>query len=289
MPRDRFAPSPTGELHLGHAFSAMLAHDMARAEGGAFLLRMEDVDQARCRADLAESIERDLRWLGLGWDEPVLYQSTRAAAYATALGRLAAAGLTYACTCTRREIAEATRAPQEGAPADGPDGPVYPGTCRGRAVDPARPWALRLDMARAVSALGGAASMRERSFTETGAGPAGESGRIALDPDWLVGAAGDIVLARKDGSFAYHLAVVVDDAFQRITRVTRGLDLFSSTPVHVLLQGLLALPTPLYHHHRLIRDEAGRRLAKRDDARALSTLRDAGWTPADVRRAVGLD
>lgn len=288
MTRDRFAPSPTGRLHLGSAFSALLAHDMARADGGRFLLRMEDVDRARCRPEHAAGIERDLAWLGVRWDGPVLYQSDREAAHGAALDRLAAAGLTYRCTCTRRDIAEAARAPQEGAPADGPDGAVYPGTCRGRAVDPQLPFALRLDIGRAIEALGGAAAVRRLGFVETGAGPDGETGRIALDPAWLVDAAGDFVVARKDGSFAYHLAVVVDDGFQQITRVTRGRDLFSSTPLHCLLQALLGLPVPDYHHHRLIRDEAGKRLAKRDDARAIETLRDAGWTPDDVRRSVGL-
>ncbi|HUF54981.1 MAG TPA: tRNA glutamyl-Q(34) synthetase GluQRS [Thermohalobaculum sp.] len=289
MPRDRFAPSPTGALHLGTAFSAMLAHDMARAEGGGFVLRIEDVDRARCRPEHARAIEEDLRWLGIDWDEPPLYQSGRAPSHAAALARLAEAGLTYACVCTRREIAEASSAPQEGAPADGPDGTVYPGTCRGADVDRSRPHALRLDMRRAIAALGGGVAVRRLGFAETGAGPGGETGRQPLDPDWLVRAAGDIVVLRKDGSFAYHLAVVVDDAFQRITRVTRGRDLFSSTPVHVVLQALLGLPTPAYHHHRLIRDDGGRRLAKRDDARAIAALRAQGWTPADVRRAVGLD
>ena len=287
MLRDRFAPSPTGELHLGHAFSALLAHDHVRAAGGAFLLRMEDLDRARCRPAHAQAIEDDLRWLGIGWDGPVLWQSTRGAAYRSALDRLSRAGLTYRCSCTRREIAEAMRAPQEGAEA-GADGPVYPGTCHGREVDPDAPHALRLDMARAIAALGGRAAVRRLGFTETGRGPSAEAGRIALDPDRLIASVGDVVLGRKDGSFAYHLAVVVDDAFQEVTRVTRGNDLFASTPLHVLLQALLALPTPDYHHHRLIRDEAGRRLAKRDDARSLRTLREAGWTPGDIRRAVGL-
>ena len=289
MPRDRFAPSPTGALHLGTAFSAMLAHDMARAEGGAFLLRIEDLDRSRCRPEYARAVEDDLRWLGLRWDEPALYQSTRAAAHEAALDRLAGAGLAYRCVCTRREIAEASLAPQEGAPADGPDGAVYPGTCRGCAVDPDRPFALRLDMRHAVAALGGPAAVRRLGFEETGAGPAGESGWRALDPGWLVEAAGDIVVLRKDGSAAYHLAVVVDDAHQRITRITRGRDLFSSTPLHVVLQALLGLSTPVYHHHRLIRDVDGRRLAKREAARAVAALRAEGWTPADIRRAVGLD
>lgn len=288
MLRDRFAPSPTGRLHLGSAFSAMLAHDRTRAEGGAFLLRMEDVDRQRCRPEYAAEIERDLAWLGIRWDEPVLYQSERAAAHGAALDRLAAAGLTYRCTCTRREIAEATSAPQEGAPADGPDGPVYPGTCRGRRVDPEKPHAVRLDVARAVQALGGPSAVRSLGFRETGEGPAGEAGWISLDPDWLIEAGGDFVIGRKDGAFAYHLAVTVDDAFQRVTRVTRGRDLFTSTPLHRLIQALLDLPTPTYHHHRLIRDDGGGRLAKRDDARTLASLREAGWTPEDVRRAVGL-
>ena len=285
---ERFAPSPTGGLHLGHAFSAITAHDAARAAGGRFLLRMEDLDAGRVRAAYAEGILADLDWLGIRLDGPVLWQSARAAAHAQALERLSVAGLVYQCVCTRRDIAEAAAAPQEGAAATGPDGLVYPGTCRGRETDPDAPAALRLDMARAVEALGGPASVRRLAFAETDEGPEGERGAIQLDPDALIGAAGDVVLRRKDGAAAYHLAVVVDDAFQGITHVTRGRDLFPATPIHRLLQALLGLPTPAYRHHRLIRDASGRRLAKRDQDLALAALREAGVAARQVRHRLGL-
>ena len=282
---DRLAPSPTGALHLGHAFSALTAHDAARRAGGRLLLRIEDLDRARSRPAHVAAILTDLAWLGIAWDGPVLHQSTRRPAHDAALARLHARGLIYPCVCTRRDIAEATRAPQEGA---GPDGPVYPGTCRAAPPDPTRPAALRLDMGRAIAALGGPDRVAALCFEETGAGPAGETGRIALDPAALRARIGDVVLRRKDGAPAYHLAVVVDDAHQGVTHVTRGQDLFAATPLHRLLQALLALPVPVWHHHRLIRDASGRRLAKRDDARALATLRAAGATPESLRRRLGL-
>lgn len=284
---ERFAPSPTGLLHLGHGFSAMLAHDAARREGGRFLVRMEDLDRGRVRPDYVQAVLDDLAWLGLRWDEDPLFQTARSAAHAAALDRLAAMGLVYRCTCTRRDIAEASSAPQEGAGA-GPDGPIYPGTCRDRPPDAARPAALRLDMAAAIAALGGEAAVADLSITEIGAGPGGESGRIPLDPGALIGEVGDVVLRRKDAAPAYHLAVVVDDAHQGVTHVTRGQDLFAATPIHRLLQALLDLPVPVWRHHRLIRDEGGRRLAKRDGARALAALRTAGETPAALRRRLGL-
>lgn len=224
----------------------------------------------------------DLRWLGVRWDGPALRQSTRGEAYAAALGRLRAAGLVYPCGCTRADLAAAA-APQEGDVA-----PVYPGTCRGRPPPPGRPVALRLDLGAAIAALGGAGAVGRLGFTELGAGPAGETGRIGLDAARLAATLGDVVLARKDAAAAYHLAVVVDDAAQGVTRVTRGEDLFAATALHVALQRLLGLPTPAYRHHRLIRDAAGRRLAKRDDARSLASLRESGATPADVRLMIGL-
>ncbi len=279
---ERFAPSPTGRLHLGHAFSAMRAHDAARAAGGRFLLRLEDLDAGRTREDYVAGIEADLGWLGLRWDGPVLRQSARAPVFETALARLEAMGLLYACTCTRADIAAAIAAPQEGAAAPA----VYPGTCRGRARPTGTPCALRLDLERALGALG--SRLRAVAFTEIGAGPQGETGRIALDADALRARLGDVVLARKDTAAAYHLAVVVDDAAQGVTHVTRGADLFEATALHALLQALLGLPTPIYRHHRLIRDEQGRRLAKRDDARSIAALRAAGATPADIRAMVGL-
>lgn len=284
MHTERFAPSPNGRLHLGHAFSAMLTHDAARAAGGRFLLRIEDIDRARARPEHEAAIFEDLAWLGLEWETPVLRQSTRGAAYAAALAALRARGLLYACACTRKDILAALDAPQEG----GPDGPVYPGTCRAHPPDPALPHAWRLDMAAAIEALGGAQGLSRLIFTELDAGPQGETGPQALSAAWLTGACGDVVLARKDGAAAYHLAVVVDDAFQGVTHVTRGRDLFPATPIHRLLQALLGLPTPLYRHHRLIRDAAGRRLAKRDRDAGIHELREAGVTPAEIRARVGL-
>lgn len=286
---DRFAPSPTGELHLGHAYSALLGWHAARAANGLFLLRIEDLDTGRVRPEFTEAIFRDLAWLGLNWDEPALFQSTRLAAYCATLNRLTALRLTYPCTCTRRDIADAIAAPQEGGMASGPDGPVYPGTCRARGVQPGPDTAIRLDMRRAIAAMGGPQAVQELCFFETGAGPSGQSGEVRLDPEALVESAGDIVLARRDGTPAYHLAVVVDDAWQGVTRITRGCDLFSSTPIHRLLQALLRLPVPEYHHHRLIRDAAGKRLAKRDQAHSLASLRAEGWSAGAVLERLGFD
>lgn len=286
----RFAPSPTGLLHLGHAFSALTAWDMAQATGGQFLLRIEDIDGPRCRPEFEQALYDDLAWLGITWEAPVMRQSERLEAYAAALDALWARGLLYPCTCTRRDIAAAASAPQEGAPL-GPDGIVYPGTCREKPRAPAAPRpsgvALRLDMAKAVAALA-ADPGGGLFFEETGHGPAGEHGRVAADRAHLLHDIGDVVLARKDIATSYHLAVVLDDAAQGITDVIRGEDLFTATPIHVLLQRLIGLPSPRYHHHRLIRDEMGKRLAKRDDARAIRAYRDAGSSPADVRAMVGL-
>lgn len=271
----RFAPSPTGPLHLGHAYAAILAHDMAGAERGRFLVRMEDIDRARSRGEWAEAALDDLAWLGLKWDGPVLHQSTRLPAYRTGLDRLASMGLLFGCTCTRGDIRAALSAPQEGAIiAEGPDGPLYPGTCRGRPVTEGS--AIRLDLAKALNRAG------PMDFRDSA------RGRHDIDPLEMLSGVGDVVLARRDMGTSYHLSVVIDDAFQGVTRVTRGEDLFEATRIHVLLQHLLGLPTPTYHHHRLIRDEAGRRLAKRDDARALSLYRAQGATPADIRAMLGL-
>lgn len=273
----RFAPSPTGLLHLGHAFSALSAWDRAKAAGGQFLLRIEDIDTPRCRPEFEQAIYDDLHWLGLAWPEPVMRQSDRLPAYAAALETLTALGVTYPCSCTRADIRAALSAPQEG---HGPDGPVYPGTCRGRSMNKRGPdEAIRLDMAKAMALSG------PLSFTETGPAFAGVHSFSATE---MVETIGDVVLARRDIGTSYHLAVVVDDAAQGITEVVRGADLSPATPIHVLLQRLLALPTPLYHHHLLIRDDSGKRLAKRDDARAIRTYRDQGLTPADIRRMVGL-
>lgn len=275
----RFAPSPTGPLHLGHAYSAMLAHDMARAAGGTFLLRIEDIDRARSKPEWEAQIYDDLRWLGLTWEEPVMRQSERMPAYRAALKALWQRGLLYACTCTRRDIEQAAAAPQEGV-AFGPDGIVYPGTCRADgAAQPGQPLpeaALRLRMDRAAT---------EGEFTEIGER---YRGRNAVTPAQMVSQVGDIVLARREFGTSYHLSVVLDDAAQGVTHVSRGEDLFDATFIHVTLQKLLELPTPTYCHHRLIRDDTGKRLAKRDDARALAKYRAEGATPDDIRRMVGL-
>jgi len=279
----RFAPSPTGPLHLGHAYSAILAHDMARAEGGRFLLRIEDIDRSRSRPEWEELIFEDLGWLGVSWDGPVMRQSERMGAYAEALEVLAGMGLIYACTCRRTDIQAALSAPQEGV-AIGPDGVVYPGTCRTRRVarleDAPEGAALRLDMAAALDG--------PVAFRESGAGPAGESGAITVSPERMVAGIGDVVLARREMGTSYHMSVVVDDAAQGVSHVVRGQDLFEATAIHVLLQRLLGLRTPVYHDHWLIRDEAGKRLAKRDDARAIRTYREAGVAPGEIRAMVGL-
>jgi glutamyl-Q tRNA(Asp) synthetase len=290
---DRFAPSPTGELHLGHAFSALVGWRAAQTAGGRFLLRIEDLDQGRTRPEFVEGIFRDLTWLGLTWEQPVLFQSTRLSVYQAALDLLTKAGLTYPCICTRREITEAIAAPQEGTLPDpnhdGPDGPTYPGTCRSRNVQPGETAAIRLDMRRAIASLGGPTAVAALRFEELDNGPTGETGDIHLDPEKLVKGAGDVVLARRDGVPAYHLAVVVDDAEQQITHVTRGRDLFGATPIHRLLQALLGAATPIYRHHRLIRDATGKRLAKRDHAHSLAQLRADGWQVGDVLHRLDLD
>ena len=280
MHTTRFAPSPTGWLHLGHAYAALSAQ---RAAGnGRWLLRIEDLDATRARPEFDVAIESDLRWLGLSWPKPVLRQSQRRAQYQAALATLAAAGLLYPCFCTRRqiaaEIAQAAQAPQ------GASAGIYPGTCRQMALEErARRIAagqlhvLRLDVAAAAARVG------PLRFTELGSGPAGESGVIALDPAVF----GDIVLARRDVGAAYHLAVVVDDAFQQVSLVTRGNDLFTATPVQRLLQALLDLPEPRYAHHRLILDANGNKLSKRDGPVTLRDLRQQGMTAAAVRRQLG--
>lgn len=271
----RFAPSPTGPLHLGHAYSAMLAHDMAMEAGGTFLLRIEDIDQSRARPAWEAQIYDDLAWLGLTWPLPVMRQSGRMAAYEAALDQLWDQDLLYPCHCTRKDIEAAVSAPQEGAPM-GPDGVIYPGTCRALSKPKTRPaTALRLDLAKAAHTV---------QFIETGVG----TKKHTYLKETFASAIGDFVIARKDMGTSYHLSVVIDDAAQGITHVIRGEDLIKATPIHVLLQTLLDLPTPTYHHHRLIRDDAGKRLAKRDDARAISKYRTDGATPNNIRRLVGL-
>lgn len=267
----RFAPSPTGLLHLGHAFAALFAHRAARRDNGRFLLRIEDIDPGRCREDFVAAIETDLAWLGLDWDGPVRRQSRHLDDYQAALDRLAGLGLLYPCFCTRtdilREVENAGAAPQ------GPDGPLYPGLCRALSATEknarlaaGQPFALRLDMARATAAAG------RLTWTDLAAG------EQTARPDLF----GDVVLARKDTPASYHLAVTVDDALQGVTLVTRGEDLFAASHVHRLLQALLGLPVPLWRHHRLLTDGSGRRLAKRDRAATLRSLREASADPGEV-------
>jgi glutamyl-Q tRNA(Asp) synthetase len=274
----RFAPSPTGYLHLGHAASALVGYEAARAGGhnGRFLLRIEDIDRARCRPEFEAAILDDLAWLGLDWEQPVRRQSKHMADYRAALDRLDAMGLVYPCFCTRRDIAEASTAPH--LRRMGPDGPVYPRTClnlsseeRAARTMAGTPFALRLDATRAARKLG-SLIWQER-----------DEGPVAVDPLLF----GDVVLARKDIPTSYHLAVVVDDALQGITLVTRGRDLYAATHVHRLLQALLELPVPQYHHHALIADPTGERLAKRHDAMAIRALRSAGKRPEDIRAMIG--
>lgn len=280
----RFAPSPTGLLHLGHAFAALFAERAARETSGRFLLRIEDIDATRARDDFERAIEEDLAWLGLKWETPARRQSDCFADYAAASARLKAKGFLYPCFCTRKEIAaeisESAVAPQ------GPDGALYPGTCRHRSsmereerIAGGESHAWRLNVEHAMRSIEPALA-----FDESGMGPSGETGHVEARPDIF----GDVVLARKETASSYHLAVVVDDASQGVTLVTRGNDLFKAAHLHRLLQALLDLPAPRYRHHRLIADASGRRLAKRDQATALRTLRENGWSAARVREELGL-
>ena len=273
----RFAPSPTGWLHLGHAYAALFAHEEARRASGRFLIRMEDIDQTRVRPEYEAAIFEDLAWLGLEWEDPVRKQSEHFDDYRAALEKLSSLGVLYPCFCTRKEIQdEIARAGQ--AP-HGPDGPLYPGICRTlgadereRRIASGQPYALRLDVVKAVALIG-----RDLSWEDI------DRGRQKADPAIF----GDVVLARKETPTSYHLAVVVDDALQGITLVTRGEDLFEATHLHRLLQELLSLPVPQWRHHRLITDENGKRLAKRDDARSLRSLREQEWVPEQLKRRIG--
>lgn len=271
--RTRFAPSPTGPLHLGHAFSALFAYDLAKAAGGQFIVRIEDLDPVRCRSDHVESIFADLTWLGLTWPVPVRHQSQHLDDYARALGRLDAMGLLYPCFCTRTDIANSSHAPH------GPEGALYGGMCRSLSQSDIADrkargdsFALRLYMDRAVGRVG------QLDWVDQ------SQGRQIAQPEIF----GDVVLARKDVTASYHLAVTVDDAGQGVTLVTRGQDLFAATHVHRLLQALLDLNTPRYHHHGLITGSDGKRLAKRDRAQTLGFLRSQGYDGGQIRKMVGL-
>jgi glutamyl-Q tRNA(Asp) synthetase len=276
----RFAPSPTGYLHLGHAFAALTAYDAAERAHGKFLLRIEDIDSTRCKPEFERAIEQDLEWLGLHWEKPPRKQSKHFGDYGSALAKLEKQDLLYPCFCTRRaiaeEIAHAAEAPH------GPEGPIYPGTCRDlpkeerkTLLDAGTAYALRLDVGKALKQVSG-----PLSFVEEGRGPSGETGKQKATPEIF----GDIVLARKELRASYHLAVTVDDALQGVTLVTRGNDLFPATHVQRLLQALLGLPTPVYAHHRLILDAQGKKFSKRDNAVTLKSIRQSGSTPEDVRR-----
>jgi len=274
----RFAPSPTGLLHLGHAYSALFTWDEATAAGGRCLLRIEDIDLGRCRPEFETAITEDLAWLGLSWETPIRRQSAHMDDYRAALDRLAAMDLLYPCFCTRKEIqAEVAAAPN--AP-HGPDGPLYPGTCkrlneaeRKARLDAGDAFALRLHVDRAAVLCG------PLSFSDA------RAGTVAVDP----AGCGDVVLARKGVPTSYHLAVVVDDGLQGVTHVTRGEDLLFATHVHRVLQAILDLPEPAYHHHRLLLDDEGKRFAKPNKSVTLQSLRAQGTSPADIRRMIGLN
>ncbi|MBA4097149.1 MAG: tRNA glutamyl-Q(34) synthetase GluQRS [Rhodospirillum sp.] len=268
----RFAPSPTGHLHLGHAHSALVGWHRARAESGRFLLRVEDIDPARCRPEFEAAILEDLGWLGLDWEQPVRRQSDHLADYQGALDRLRGLGVLYPCFCSRKDIAAAVSAPH------GPEGPIYPGTCRALPAELARarqergdPYALRLDVAKTQAMTGPLTFQDQRE------------GAVVARPETL----GDVVLARRDAPASYHLCVTVDDHLQGVTLVTRGVDLFHATHIHRLLQAILDLNVPTYLHHLLLTNAAGERLSKRDGAVAIQALRRAGRSAAEVRALAG--
>lgn len=274
----RFAPSPTGRLHLGHAYSALVARELAQARGdGQFLLRIEDIDVTRCRPEFVDGILEDLAWLGLTWPEPVRRQSEHLADYRAALDQLQERGLTYPCFCTRKEIQ--TEIERAGAAPHGPEGALYPGTCRNLSADERQAkiaagdeFSLRLDVERGQQLLGAPLTWKDEF-----------AGEVRAEPETL----GDVVLARKDIGTSYHLAVTLDDSIQRVTLVSRGLDLFHATHIHRLLQALLGLPEPAYHHHQLLTGEDGKRFAKRDQSLTLQAMREAGVSPTEVRARCG--
>lgn len=281
--RTRFAPSPTGYLHLGHAFSALTAYNHARETGSPFLLRIEDIDRTRCRPEYETAIFEDLAWLGLDWEEPVRRQSDHFGYYTAALDKLKQIGVLYPCFCTRKEISEeiarAVDAPH------GPEGPLYPGTCRALTMRERtarmekEPYALRLDLAKAEQCVG-----HQLHFEELNRTPDGMPGMRPAQPRLL----GDVVLARKELPASYHLAVVVDDALQGVEIVIRGEDLYHATHIHRILQELLGLRVPVYSHHRLILDETGKKFSKRNAAVTLRALRGVGVTPEAIRERLGL-
>jgi glutamyl-Q tRNA(Asp) synthetase len=277
----RFAPSPTGLLHEGHAYSALCAYETARQANGRFILRLEDIDTLRCRPEFEQSIFDDLHWLGLRWEEPVRRQSAHSEEYTRTLNHLCKMGVMYRCFLTRREVmAEMMRAPHgTGKVYTGPAKPMDPNEEAER-LERGETFAWRLSLQAARQHLGKA--WDQLGFIEQGSSPEGENGTIKASPERL----GDVILARKDIATSYHLAVTHDDACQGITHVIRGQDLFESTHIHVLLQALLGLPTPIYCHHPLIRDTHGQRLAKRDRAATLQALRQSGMRASDLRQTL---
>lgn len=284
----RFAPSPTGQLHLGHAFSALTAFETAQRAGGRFLLRIEDIDTIRCQPEFEQAIYDDLEWLGLAWETPVRRQSEHFDEYRAGLERLMAMGVVYRCFKTRKEILEDIgRAPHH--PGEGPEGIIYPGPAEPLSADEeaekiaaGEPYAWRLSMAAAQARLG---DLSRLTFQEIGEGPNGESGLCAIQPELI----GDAILARKDIGTSYHLAVTLDDAKQDISHVIRGQDLFFATTMHRILQALLDLPVPVYQHHRLLTGDDGERFTKRDRSETLAAMRAAGANAADIRRQLGFD
>ncbi len=284
----RFAPSPTGQLHLGHAFSALTAFETAQKAGGRFLLRIEDIDTIRCQPEFEQAIYDDLEWLGLAWETPVRRQSEHFDEYRAGLDRLMAMGVVYRCFKTRKEILEDIgRAPHH--PGEGPEGIIYPGPAEPLSADEeaekiaaGEPYAWRLSMAAAQARLG---DLSRLTFQEIGEGPNGESGLCAIQPELI----GDAILARKDIGTSYHLAVTLDDAKQDISHVIRGKDLFFATTMHRILQALLDLPVPVYQHHRLLTGDDGERFTKRDRSETLAAMRAAGANAADIRRQLGFD
>jgi glutamyl-Q tRNA(Asp) synthetase len=283
----RFAPSPTGFLHIGHAYSALTAWQSARDSGGKFLLRIEDIDLTRCRTEFEQAIFEDLSWLGMSWDTPVRRQSQHFDDYSAAINRLELKGVVYPCFCTRKEIAAEIARAATAPHADELVAGRYPGTCRSlSAADRAEritegnPSALRLDCEKALASIGG----QQLGFEELGSGPEGQTGYQRAHPEWI----GDIVLARKELPASYHLAVVADDASQGVSLVTRGQDLFTATHIQRLMQALLGLPTPRYLHHRLILNREGKKFSKRDGAVTIRSLRNSGASPEDIRRMIGM-
>lgn len=284
----RFAPSPTGLLHLGHAYSAMRTFETAKAAGGQCLLRIEDIDQTRCKPEYESAILDDLKWMGFDWPGPVRRQSEHMDEYQGVIGTLAEAGLVYRCFKTRKEIAEdIARAPHQ--PGEGPDGVIYPGPSQPMSADEeaerlekGEAFAWRLSIAACREHL--SESFNSLMFIEEGAGPDGESGLVLAKPDLM----GDVILARKDIGTSYHIAACHDDAQQGVTHVIRGEDLFFTTHLHVLIQKLMGWPKPVYRHHKLVLDQDGKRFAKRDESMTLKALCEAGITPSELKQMAGV-